>query len=103
MTLNLLQSLCDTTEHELSGPCKVWIVTPDHGGFQMTRHALTLEEQLRGVRAAIASPRTPPGLRKGLRERLSALEQKFDRQQQKQKALSHKRKKPVGLLDWLGL
>jgi hypothetical protein len=69
----------------------------------MTRHVLSLEEQLRGLRAAIASPRTPQALRKGLRERLLVLERKFDRQQQREKLVSQRRKGPAGLLDWLGL
>ena len=35
----------------------------------MARRKLTLEEQLKGIRAAVRSKRTPPQLRKGLRER----------------------------------
>lgn len=38
------------------------------------RHLLTVEEQIRGVRAAIASPKTPPQLRKALKERLVVLQ-----------------------------
>jgi signal transduction histidine kinase len=35
----------------------------------MARRKLTLEEQLKGVRAAVRSKRTPPQLRDGLRKR----------------------------------
>jgi hypothetical protein len=35
----------------------------------MARRKLTLENQLRGVRAAISSTRTPPQLKRGLRDR----------------------------------
>lgn len=69
----------------------------------MARHVLSLEEQLKGLRKAIASPRTPGQLRKALRERLSVLEQKFNRQEQRRKALAERRDKRLGLLDWLGL
>ena len=40
----------------------------------MARRKLTLEAQLKGVRAAIGSPRTPPQLREGLRRRAEVLE-----------------------------
>ena len=40
----------------------------------MARRKLTLEAQLKGVRAAIRSPRTPPQLRDGLRRRAEVLE-----------------------------
>jgi hypothetical protein len=36
--------------------------------------SLATEEQIRGVRAAIASPKTPPQLRRALKRRLIALE-----------------------------
>src|SRR5439155_24495662 len=35
----------------------------------MAHRKLTIEAQLKGVRAALRSPRTPPQLRKGLRKR----------------------------------
>ena len=35
----------------------------------MARRKLTLKEQLRGIRAALRSKRTPPQLREGLRAR----------------------------------
>jgi signal transduction histidine kinase len=35
----------------------------------MARRKLTLEEQLKGIRAAVRSKRTPPQLREGLRKR----------------------------------
>lgn len=40
----------------------------------MARRKLSLEDQLRGVEAAIRSPRTPRQLREGLRRRMEALE-----------------------------
>lgn len=67
-----------------------------------TRHTLTTEEQIRGVRAAIASPRTPDRLRRPLRERLVALQQKLEAQQKKSARNSRRASRP-GLLDWLGL
>lgn len=39
----------------------------------MARRTLTLAEQLRGVRAAVKSKRTPPQLKAGLRKRASQL------------------------------
>jgi hypothetical protein len=68
----------------------------------MARHVLTVEEQLRGLRAAIASPRTPNHLRKALRGRLTILQKEFDRQQQRDSA-KKKSKRKAGLMDWLGL
>jgi hypothetical protein len=66
----------------------------------MARHILTLEEQIKGIRAAIASPRTPPPLKKAFRERMAILEHKIDRQQKRRKRCGCGR---AGLLDWLGL
>lgn len=43
----------------------------------MARHQLTLQEQLRGIRAAIRSKRTPPQLRDGLRKREQWLQEKI--------------------------
>ena len=39
----------------------------------MARRKLTKEQQLKGVRAALRSPRTPPQLKDGLRRREAAL------------------------------
>lgn len=69
----------------------------------MSRHVLTPEEQLRGIRAAIASPRTPPQLRNALKERMTVLHEKTNRQQRRREAIRKKRKRKAGLLDWLGL
>jgi hypothetical protein len=66
----------------------------------MGRHALTLEEQIKGIRKAIASPRTPEQLRRPLRERLALLARKLDRQKKGPKRSGRNR---AGLLDWLGL
>ena len=40
----------------------------------MARRKLTLEEQLRGIRAALKSRRTPPQLKAGLERRKMSLE-----------------------------
>jgi len=39
----------------------------------MAHRKLTAEEQLKGVRAALRSPRTPPQLKEGLRKREQSL------------------------------
>jgi hypothetical protein len=49
----------------------------------MARRKLTLEEQLRGVRAALRSKRTPPQLKEGLRRRAEALEKEIGQQSNK--------------------
>lgn len=46
----------------------------------MARRKLTLEEQLRGVRAALRSKRTPPQLKEGLRRRAEALEKQIEKE-----------------------
>ena len=67
----------------------------------MAKHVLTLDERIRGVRAAIKSSKTMPHLRKPLRQQLTILEQKLRHQRREQR----KRKPPQepGLLDWLGI
>jgi hypothetical protein len=40
----------------------------------MARHRLTTEEQKKGTRRALESPRTPPQLKKGLKKRQQQLE-----------------------------
>ncbi len=40
----------------------------------MARHRLTKEEQQKGVKKALESPRTPPQLKKGLKKREQQLE-----------------------------
>ncbi len=47
------------------------------GKEDMARRKLTLEEQLRGVRAALRSKRTPPQLKEGLLRRAEALEKEI--------------------------
>ena len=49
----------------------------------MPRHKLTLEQQLKGVRAAMRSPRTPLQLRKGLQRRAEELEKQITAQTEK--------------------
>ncbi len=43
----------------------------------MARRKLSLQEQLKGVNAAIRSRRTPPQLREGLRKRAAELEKQI--------------------------
>lgn len=38
------------------------------------RHKLTVEEQIRGLKKAIANPKTPKGFLPGMRKRLEKLE-----------------------------
>lgn len=45
----------------------------------MARRKLTLVEQLKGVRAALSSPRTPPQLKAGLRRRAEVLRKEIGR------------------------
>lgn len=47
----------------------------------MARRKLTLREQLKGVKAALRSPRTPPQLKEGLRRRARALEREIARRE----------------------
>jgi hypothetical protein len=42
--------------------------------MRMAKHRLTKEEQQKGVNAALASPRTPPQLKRGLRKRQEQLQ-----------------------------
>lgn len=72
----------------------------EDGGFVMARHVLTRAEQLRGIRAAIASPRTPQHLRKFLEKRRRELVAAEERQRKAGRALP---KRKPGLLDFLGL
>ena len=44
----------------------------------MARRKLTLEDQLKGVRAAIESRRTPPQLKDGLKRRADELQTKIN-------------------------
>jgi len=66
-----------------------------------SRHVLTVDEQIRGLRAAIASPRTPPKLRAALDERLKALQQKVEAEEKRR--VNKKTRRRPGLLDLLGL
>jgi hypothetical protein len=45
----------------------------EKGEEAMARRKLTKEQQLKGVRAALRSPRTPPQLKDGLRRREAVL------------------------------
>lgn len=46
----------------------------------MARHRLSLEEQLKGVRAALRNSNTPAQFRQGLQDRLADLERQLQRQ-----------------------
>jgi hypothetical protein len=65
----------------------------------MARHVLSRAEQLRGIRAAIASPRTPAHLRKFLEKRRRELVAQREREAKRR---ARPKRKP-GLLDFLGL
>lgn len=65
----------------------------------MAHRKLSLEAQLRGTTAAIASKKTPPQLLEGLRRRKAELERKIrDRQAKRAKA---QRRSARGLLGFL--
>jgi len=65
------------------------------------RHVLTTEEQLRGIRKAIGSSKTPEHLRKYLVQRREELAQKLSIQRARNKK-RRVRKDAPGILDWLG-
>jgi hypothetical protein len=69
----------------------------------MSRHVLTPAEQLRGIRAAIASPRTPLHLRSALRDHMEVLQNRINRQQRWKPAIQKRSKRKWSLLDWLAL
>jgi len=54
------------------------------GPEKMVHRKLTLSEQLKGVRAALRSPRTPPQLKEGLRRRAEVLEKQIGTRRQNQ-------------------
>jgi hypothetical protein len=68
----------------------------------MARRVLTIEEQIRGLRRAIASPRTPLHLRKSLEKRREELARKLEFRHRTRKRGAMQKRAP-GLLDWLGL
>jgi hypothetical protein len=49
----------------------------------MGRRTLTLEDQLRGIRAALKSERTPPQLKPGLTKRKEFLEKSLGKERQR--------------------
>jgi hypothetical protein len=49
----------------------------------MARRKLSIEDQLKGIRAALRSPRTPTQLKSGLIKRRKALEQMLGQTQRK--------------------
>lgn len=52
----------------------------------MAHRRLTLEQQLKGVKAALRSPRTPPQLKDGLRKREKALSKMVGRSRSRRTA-----------------
>jgi hypothetical protein len=60
-------------------------------------HKLTTVERIRGLRAAIAAPRTPPHLRQPLARQLRKLETGRPKRRQK----SSRRRNHSAALDWL--
>lgn len=60
------------------------------------RHKLTAVERVKGLRAALRSPRTPGHLRPFIRKRLRELEPELEKERVKVQ-----RKRRPGLLDWL--
>jgi len=69
----------------------------------MTRRALTTEDRIRGVRAAINSPRTPARLRRPLQQQLTILKQRLKHERGGTKRGKQPRQQRIGLLDWLGI
>lgn len=73
----------------------------------MTRRKFSDEEKLRGVRAAIASPRTPNHLKAGLKKYLRTLESRISNRQHNQpgcrKLLVRRVRTKPQLSDWVRL
>jgi hypothetical protein len=61
-------------------------------------HKLSVVEQVKGLQAALRSPRTPGHLRPFIRKRLRELGPELE----KERVKTQRKRKP-GLLDWLGL
>ena len=51
----------------------------------MARRKLTMQEQLKGIRAALRSKRTPPQLREGLKRRADWLEKRVNKPERKRR------------------
>jgi len=54
----------------------------------MAHRKLTIQEQLKGVRAALKSPRTPPQLKEGLRKRERELTRRAPQASRRRKSRS---------------
>jgi|SRR5215472_18680887 len=70
------------------------------------RHSLTDQEKLKGVRAALASPRTPQHLKSGLKRHLQLLEQRLAGRSTTRKRANKRaarRTKQPGFIDWIRL
>jgi hypothetical protein len=71
------------------------------------RHRLTVEEKIRGLRSALASPRTPRHLRPALEKHMAELRRRLEHKRKTEEGAkrNHRSRKPahLGLLDWLGL
>jgi len=66
------------------------------------RRQLTIAEQIRGTRRALASPKCPEHLRASLRRHLQALQQRFEREKGAARRARGRGKKILSLRDWLG-
>ena len=68
----------------------------------MMRHTLTIAEKLAGVRAALASDKTPVQLRSGLEKYFRHLQAELARKRRRGRGLVGKvrRKAGPGFLDW---
>lgn len=71
----------------------------EKGEKKMARRKLSIEDQLKGVRAAVKSRRTPPQLREGLKRRAEELEKKLAAQ----RTLPERSKQHTRLHDLLGI
>jgi hypothetical protein len=60
----------------------------------MGRHVLTAQERLRGIRAAIASPRTPKHLRASLRKQAKILQARAGSSKRKDKNENRRKRRP---------
>ncbi len=66
--------------------------------MRMSRHKLTPEEQLEGIRAALASRRLPKHFRPALERRRKELSAQIEAKRKAER--EHRRKRSKGFLDW---
>lgn len=65
----------------------------------MARYKLSLESQLKGIKAAIRSKRTPMQLLEGLRKREEWLREQIGKSRKSRKSRINKKRSPLGF-DW---